>query len=147
MVVDNFHIFRLSIAPDKTDAELIIDTYGTLTFPVCGKGFQSIARWYPEIIQQSCRINLIQFSNRHLQEFPRTDIPRFLAVVSFKNIFSSFVFKRPYHDVTVSRYSCYVKGPEKISAATCGISELLTCDRDYSRFGGLRTRNPLVDAR
>lgn len=33
-------------------------------------------------------------------------------------------------------------------AAICrynGITELLTCDRDFSRFGGLRTRNPLVE--
>lgn len=32
-------------------------------------------------------------------------------------------------------------------AALClhhGVSELLTADRDFSRFGGLKTRNPLV---
>ena len=44
MIVDDFYVIAVAIAPDKTDAPLIIDSDRVLPFPVSSKRFQPIPR-------------------------------------------------------------------------------------------------------
>ena len=57
MVVDDLDVPSLIIAPDKTDALLVVDTNAELTLPVAAQRFQPIARRYSQIVEQRGRIN------------------------------------------------------------------------------------------
>jgi hypothetical protein len=43
VIVDDFHVVAMAIAPDKADAPLIIDTDRVLSFPIS----RSASNWFP----------------------------------------------------------------------------------------------------
>ena len=66
----------------------------------------------------------------------------------------SLIGEAPQHWATLSKLATQAKAQggaiyDARIAAICldhGISELWTADRDFSRFPGLRVRNPLVES-
>lgn len=43
MIIDNFHIERVALAPHETDAPLIVDTYAVLSLPLPAQSLQPVA--------------------------------------------------------------------------------------------------------
>ena len=53
MVVDDFHVERITPVPNKTDPPLLIDTDTELTGTLPMKRFKVVSRWHAEVIQNS----------------------------------------------------------------------------------------------
>ncbi len=53
MIIDNFYIMRITVAPTETDTILIIDSNTVLAFPFPMKLFKSITRWNTKIVQRN----------------------------------------------------------------------------------------------
>jgi len=95
MIIANFYIMRITVAPTETDTILIIDSNTVLAFPFSMKLFKSITRWNTKIVQRNRSIkhtelsegNSLHFSWQFLREFASEYLFRFLA------------FERPYHCV------------------------------------------------
>lgn len=51
MIIDNFNIVGIIVLPDKTETELVIDSYAILTSPVTFKTFQPIPWGALQILQ------------------------------------------------------------------------------------------------
>ena len=47
VIVDNFHLVSIALAPDKTGAELVVDPDTVLSFAIAFERFQTIPRWNP----------------------------------------------------------------------------------------------------
>jgi hypothetical protein len=53
VVVDNFNPVRVAILPAKTNTVLVVDTDAVLAFALARESLQSVAWWYPQIMQIS----------------------------------------------------------------------------------------------
>ena len=62
VIIHNLHVVGIAIAPDKTNAPLVIDADAVLAFPVTFQGFQMIAGRRPQIAKFGRDIQLPQFS-------------------------------------------------------------------------------------
>jgi hypothetical protein len=51
MVVSDFHIGRLSVIPSENQAPLLIDLYAPETLEIAGEGFEWVAGWDSQILQ------------------------------------------------------------------------------------------------
>jgi hypothetical protein len=77
MVVAQFNVMAAAVPPDETDAPLVVDPDGMLPPPVSLEGFEVIARWHPEILQASHRVDQKQLPNRTLQDISTDPARRF----------------------------------------------------------------------
>ena len=50
MIIDNFHLMRIAVAPTKTDTILFIYSNTVLALPFSMRLFKSIARWNTKIL-------------------------------------------------------------------------------------------------
>jgi len=64
MIVHDFDIMSISVAPSKADSPLIVDTDAVLPASVPRQFLQPGCRWNPEVIQLLGRIDHDQFSQR-----------------------------------------------------------------------------------
>jgi hypothetical protein len=64
MIIRDFNIIRVAIAPLKKDPPLFIYAYAVLTFPVAFQGLQSVTRGNSQIIQFNCGIKDYQLLAR-----------------------------------------------------------------------------------
>jgi hypothetical protein len=62
MVVNNFDLLRISIAPNETDAPSVVDADAVLACPVAAQGFQAIAWRSSEIAQFDSLVQLPQLA-------------------------------------------------------------------------------------
>ena len=51
MVVEVFHIGRLPVIPTENQASLLIDSHAPETLEIAGEGFESVAGWDSQILQ------------------------------------------------------------------------------------------------
>ena len=51
MVIDDFDLVRVSVAPDEAQSPLVIDPDAVLPGPVTLQGFQTVTRWLPQILK------------------------------------------------------------------------------------------------
>lgn len=51
VVIDDFDIERVTVAPDKTNPKLIVDANAVLASPVAAQRFEPVTRWNPQIVQ------------------------------------------------------------------------------------------------
>jgi hypothetical protein len=72
VVIRNFHIVGIAIAPDKANAPLVVDADAVLSFPIAFQYFQMIARRRLQIAKVSGNIQLSQLSLSHPFESPKT---------------------------------------------------------------------------
>ena len=51
MIIDNFDVVRIAMAPDKTDAPLLVDANAVLTCAVASERFQTVAGRHSQVLQ------------------------------------------------------------------------------------------------
>ncbi len=64
MIVENFYVIRVPIAPDKADPPLIVDSDRILTVPISSQRLQSIPGKRSQDSQFSRGVELKQFAQR-----------------------------------------------------------------------------------
>jgi hypothetical protein len=65
MIIHDFDIVGIAIAPDKADAPLVVDANAVLPFPITSQRFQVIARRRPQIAKFRGDVQLPQLSLGH----------------------------------------------------------------------------------
>lgn len=65
MVIHDLNVVGISVAPDKTDAPLIVDADAVLSLSVSVKSFETIARRGCQVAQFRGNIQLAEFPLRH----------------------------------------------------------------------------------
>jgi hypothetical protein len=68
MIIDDFHVVRMPLAPHKTDTPLLIDSDRILTLRASLQGFQLIARRRRKNSKLRCGMQLQQLPQRHALE-------------------------------------------------------------------------------
>jgi len=87
MIIDNFHIVRITVAPTETETIPFIDSNTVLAFPFSVKLFKSITRCDTKIVHRNRSIehpkfskgNSLYFSWQFLRELASEYLFRFLA--------------------------------------------------------------------
>lgn len=75
MIVNNFHILRACIRPNKTQTELVVDTNTILTCTFSLKGFKPITRRHTQIVQNYGNFKLTKLTKRHPLKRSKTTNP------------------------------------------------------------------------
>ena len=104
MIVDDFHIVTMALAPDKTDSPLIIDPNRVLPFPIASQCFQLISRRRSQDAQLRRSVKLEQFPQG--DPLNGTEPP---AVVIVKELLSFLRAKILNHTHRILRHALYVK--------------------------------------
>src|SRR5262249_47569931 len=81
MIVDDLDIIRMSIAPTKTDAPLVVYSDAVLSFSLTDQAFQPVSRRSPEIVEIARVVYLHQLAVRSHNDvvgnaFDETALPR-----------------------------------------------------------------------
>jgi len=100
MIVANFHVISVPVAPYKTYPPLIVNANAMLSFPIAFESFQPVARKDRQIFQNLGSIQVLQFSPGHV-----SDIRWRSGLYAIKKLFSLFVLEALYHGRSVSRYT------------------------------------------
>ena len=58
MIIGDLDIFSASFRPTETHAKLIVYPDAMLPRPITFKGFQTVSRWHPQIVQSTCDFQL-----------------------------------------------------------------------------------------
>ena len=66
MIVDDPDLPRRAIAPDKTNAPLVVDPDAVLPVAIVPQSLQPIAGWCAQILKPACRIDQQEFHSRAL---------------------------------------------------------------------------------
>jgi hypothetical protein len=64
VIIDDFDVERTGLRPAKADSPLIVDPDAVLTGSSAFQGFESIARWYFQIVQAGGDLELPQLASR-----------------------------------------------------------------------------------
>jgi hypothetical protein len=104
MIVDDFYVIAVAIAPDKTAAPLIIDSDRALPFPVSSKRFQLIPRRRSQNPQFRSCVELEQ-----LPQGDALDGAKTLAVMILKEFLGVPRAKALNHTPRILRSALYVK--------------------------------------
>jgi len=64
VIINDLDFICVTIKPFETDTPLVIDAYAVLTVTVSAQGLQPVTRWYKQILQRSCPVQIIQFAPR-----------------------------------------------------------------------------------
>jgi len=62
MIINDFNLLSIIVAPDKTDAPLVVYSDTVLTGTVTAYLFQSVRRWHSQIIYIAVPVKHPQFS-------------------------------------------------------------------------------------
>ena len=65
VVIDDFGFERVTVAPDKTNPELIVDADAVLASPVAAQRFEPISRWNSQIVQSGGAVQDGEFAHGH----------------------------------------------------------------------------------
>ena len=68
MIIHDFHFVGIPLAPDKTDAPLVVDADAVLSSSAAVKRFQVIAWWRPQIPKLRGNVQLSQLTLCHSLE-------------------------------------------------------------------------------
>jgi hypothetical protein len=62
VVICNLYVLGAAIAPNETQAPLIVDTNAILTFAIPFQGFEPVSGWNAQIIKPACSVKDFQFT-------------------------------------------------------------------------------------
>jgi hypothetical protein len=74
VVVGEFHVMSLAIAPHKTDPPLIIDPDAELAPPVAAERLQAISRHSAQLVETLCRMDYLELASGTCDD-PMVDAP------------------------------------------------------------------------
>lgn len=66
MIIHDFHLIRVGVAPFETNPPLVVDANAVLSVPVAGQFFQMIRGRRPQIVQRDRVVQHTQFAQRDL---------------------------------------------------------------------------------
>jgi hypothetical protein len=66
VVVDYLNVDRTRFRPAEADSVLVVDPDAVLPSAVSPEGFEAIARWYSQVVQDLGLVECIESSRRHL---------------------------------------------------------------------------------
>lgn len=93
MVIGDFHLFRSLFRPMETKSVLLVDSNAVLSFPISGKGFQTIARRAFQVIEVAGGVKDEEFGSGSPPDV-RREYPGGEPV---KKFFGFLAGKGPYH--------------------------------------------------
>ena len=108
MIVHNFYVIAVAMAPDKADAPLIIDSDRMLAVAVSSQRLQSIPRRRSQDSQFCRGVQLKQFAQRDAFDGAET-----LAVLVVKKLLGLLRAKALNHTPSVLRGTLHVKHPAR----------------------------------
>jgi hypothetical protein len=103
MVVNNFDVMAMAIAPNEADPPLLIDPDGVLSLPVSPHRLQLVSRRRCQDAQFRRGVQLQQFAQRHPREGP--EAPRMLVLKQFLGFLRH---KTLNHTPSIQRIALYV---------------------------------------
>lgn len=68
VVVDDFHVMRCAIAPDKAHTPLVVDADAVLPLPVALEGFEPVRGGNAQVVQAYRRIEHVELAQGHCGE-------------------------------------------------------------------------------
>ena len=92
MIVGNLHVIAVTIAPNETDAPLIIDPDRVLSLAISPQGLQLISRGRSQDAQFRCSVELEQFSEGNALDRVET-----LAVLIMEKLLRALRAEAPDH--------------------------------------------------
>ena len=103
MIIDDFHVITMPVAPNETNPPLLVDPYGVLPLPVTSQGFQLIPWRRRQDAQFRGGMQLQQLPQRHTLK--RTEAPGMLIVEELLRFLRR---KALNHTQTILRATLYV---------------------------------------
>ena len=100
MVVDDFHVIRIAVAPNEAHAEPVVDSNAVLTTAVALESLQPVAREDGQVLQAMGGVQLPQFPLCHSCD--ASESPRHFPG---QQTFGVLVPERPNHPCSISRYA------------------------------------------
>jgi hypothetical protein len=94
VIVDNFDLVCIAIAPSKTDAPLVIDSDAVLASAVASQFLQAIPRRRQQVLERIGRVHKDELPKHGALQRPRKPPHRFSA----EETLSVAVGKAPNHD-------------------------------------------------
>ena len=107
MIINDFHVFGVSVFEAKTETPLFVDPEAPLTFSVSLEGFQAIRNRDSQVIEFGCRIDLSQSLSGPFLNLRRKPLDEMTG----KKPCGFFVGKRENHEQTINELFISVKGP------------------------------------
>lgn len=71
MIVHDFHIVRVALAPAKADAPLVVDPDAVLALAITFQRFQSVCRGNPQVFERRRAVEHAQLAARHILNIRR----------------------------------------------------------------------------
>jgi len=71
VIINNLDIKRIYIPPHKAHSVLINNADAVLPLAISVKRFQSVPRWYPEVLERDCRVQNGEFYERSSLQISR----------------------------------------------------------------------------
>ena len=65
MIVYDLNLVRFALDPGEANAVLVVDANTVLTFPFALESLQLVAGWYPQLLQGTDGIELVELSTCH----------------------------------------------------------------------------------
>jgi len=93
VIIDDLYIARNAIYPGEADAVSSVDPYAVQALAVAREAFKAIAKWHPEFINPSDRVEQRQLPPSHLAQDDRKDHARGSRVFAVENILRSAVLE------------------------------------------------------
>jgi hypothetical protein len=109
VIVNDFDVMAMAVAPNETNPPLIVDPYRVLPFPISAQGFQLIPGRRRQDSQFRRGMQLQQFPQRHSLE--STEPPRMLIV---KELLGFRGRKALNHTQNILRVTFYVKDTRQV---------------------------------
>jgi hypothetical protein len=92
MVIDDLRIPGRSVAPDKAEAEVVVDPNAPLSGAIAGEFFQSVLRWYAQGFDPRRCVQHLQFSHGY-----RSDVGESCDTLSLEQGFGVSALERLDH--------------------------------------------------
>jgi hypothetical protein len=105
VIIHDLDVVRISVAPDETDPELVVDANAVLPLPIAPERLQPVSRKNGQVPKLLCGVQQPEFALRN----PRDPLET-TSQVSREQRLGVASFERPNHKiVSISRMALYVK--------------------------------------
>lgn len=97
MIITDFDVESLTLAPTKHDSPLFVYADRIKTFPVTSQGLKFVAWWTRKVLELQCRVEQGQLFLRRKVQLLRKAAPRRFCVVALEDVFRGLRLERLYH--------------------------------------------------
>jgi hypothetical protein len=98
MIIDNFDVVSVTIAPYETDPPLVVNPNAVLTSAAATELFQVLAQRNPQVLQRLLVVQHRELATRGVLDALKTE-----AALTIKERLRVFASERPYHRAILLR--------------------------------------------